>query len=221
MSQEIIHVYLMPGMAASPLIFEHIRLPENKFKVHKLKWFLPKKEEPLPSYASRMTKEIKHKNVVLLGVSFGGVLVQEMCKYIDVRKLIIVSSVKSKDELPAHMQIAKTTKLYKLLPTNLASRVDLLAKYAYGDNIKKRLNLYKMYLSVSDRQYLDWAIENMLNWDQEAYHPHIVHIHGDKDHVFPIKNISNPIVLKNGTHAMIIYKYRWFNDNLPEIILKG
>ena len=32
MSQELIRVYLMPGMAASPKIFEHIKLPENQFK---------------------------------------------------------------------------------------------------------------------------------------------------------------------------------------------
>jgi len=30
MDHEIIHVYLMPGMAASPIIFEYIKLPENR-----------------------------------------------------------------------------------------------------------------------------------------------------------------------------------------------
>lgn len=221
MSQDIIHVYLMPGMAASPLIFEYIMLPENQFKVHKLEWFLPESGETLSHYALRMTNEIKHQNSVLLGVSFGGVLVQEMVKHISVKKLIIVSSVKTKKELPTPMQIARDTKIYKLLPTNLASRIDLLAKYAYVDKIKKRLDLYKMYLSVSDQQYLDWAIENMLNWSQEDYDPDIVHIHGDDDTVFPIKNIENCITVKNGTHAMILYKYKWFNENLPHIILEN
>ncbi|MGC6430971.1 MAG: alpha/beta hydrolase [Jejuia sp.] len=221
MSQDIIHVYLIPGMAASPLIFEHISLPKDQFEIHKLEWFLPERNETLSHYALRMTKEIKHKDIVLLGVSFGGVLVQEMSKYISVKKLIIVSSVKSKNELPTPMQLAKSTKIYKLLPTNLASRIDLLAKYAYGDKIKKRLNLYKMYLSVSDQQYLDWAIESMLNWSQEDYNPDIIHVHGDDDSVFPIKNIDNCIIVKNGTHAMILYKYKWFNENLPSIILEN
>ncbi|MEW4924751.1 alpha/beta hydrolase [Algibacter sp. 2305UL17-15] len=221
MSQEIIHVYLMPGMAASPLIFEHIKLPKNQFKIHLLEWFVPVKNESLSDYAQRMAKHIKHENIVLLGVSFGGVLVQEMCKYVSVKKLIIVSSVKSVSELPKRMHIAKTTKVYKLLPTRLASSVDLFAKYAYSNKIKKRLNLYKMYLSVSDSKYLDWAIEQMLHWGQQKCTSEIIHIHGDKDAVFPIKNISNCITVKNGTHAMIIYKYKWFNDNLPRIILEN
>lgn len=221
MSQEIIHVYLMPGMAASPLIFENIKLPENQFKLHFLEWFLPEENETLSHYAQRMSKEIKHDDAVLLGVSFGGVLVQEMRKHIKLRKLIIVSSVKTQAELPKRMHIAKSTKAYKLLPTGLASRIDLLAKYAYGDKVKKRINLYKMYLSVSDSAYLDWAIDKMLNWSQLNAPSGIIHIHGDNDSVFPIKNISNCITVKNGTHAMIIYKYKWFNENLPRIILEN
>lgn len=221
MSQDIIHVYLMPGMAASPLIFENIKLPENQFKLHYLKWFLPEEKETLSHYARRMTTEIKHDNAVLLGVSFGGVLVQEMGKHIKLKKLIIVSSVKTQLELPKRMHIAKSTKAYKLLPTGLASRIDLLAKYTYGDKVKKRINLYKMYLSVSDRTYLDWAIDKMLNWNQLECLSDIVHIHGDNDSVFPIKNISSCITVKNGTHAMIIYKYKWFNENLPRIILEN
>jgi len=221
MSQEIIHVYLMPGMAASPLIFENIKLPKAQFELHYLEWFLPSTNETLIHYAEKMAQYIKHDNAVLLGVSFGGVLVQEMCKYLTLRKLIIVSSVKSKDELPKRMHIAKSTKAYKLLPTGLASRIDLLAKYAYGDKVKKRLNLYKMYLSVSDRTYLDWAIDKMLNWNQIECKFAITHIHGDNDSVFPIKNINNCITIKNGTHAMIINKYKWFNENLPRIILEN
>ncbi len=221
MNQEVIHVYLMPGMAASPLIFEHIKLPENQFQLHCLEWLVPMKNEPLEDYALRMTKNIVHKDIVLLGVSFGGVMVQEMAKHINVRQLIIVSSVKSKAELPKRMHFAKTTKVYKLLPTGLASSVDKLSRYAYGNKTKKRLNLYKMYLSVSDKVYLDWALEQMLNWQTANINMDIIHIHGDNDSIFPIKNIANCIKVKNGTHAMIIYKYKWFNENLPRIILEN
>ena len=219
MSKDIIHVYFMPGMAASPKIFEYIKLPEEQFEIHYLEWLIPLENEPLDSYALRLIKGIKHNNVVLLGVSFGGVLAQEMAKHIDVRKLIIVSSVKSKHELPKHMQIARATKAYVLLPTQLTSNIDLLAKYAFGTSINKRLELYKKYLSVNDSKYLNWAIKQMICWDQEVYSPKIVHIHGDNDVVFPLKNISNCIVINKGSHIMIINKYRWFNKNLPSIIL--
>lgn len=208
----------MPGLAASPKIFERIQLPEETFEIHLLEWFLPDKNESLEAYAKRMTLKIKHENSVLIGVSFGGILVQEMARIIPVRKTIIISSVKCKDELPMVMKLAKNTKVYKLIPTSMFSNVEFLLKYGVGEKVKERLTLYKMYLSVNDKKYLDWAIEHVLIWNRKEIDEKVVHIHGDADDVFPIKNIKNCIVVKGGTHAMILFKYKWMNENLPKII---
>ena len=221
MGQEIKHVYLMPGMAASPLIFEYIRLPESQFKLHFLEWILPLKGEALSAYALRISAHIKHENPILLGVSFGGVLVQEIDKHIAVEQLIIVSSVKTKHELPVKMQLARTTGAYKLLPTQLASKIDVLEKYAFGETMVKRLELYKKYLSVNDSYYLSWAIAQIVCWEQDTYREDIIHIHGDNDPVFPVKYIKNHINIKGGTHIAIINKYKWFNKNLPRLILNN
>lgn len=220
MSQQTIPVYLMPGMAANPSIFEYIKLPENQFTIYWLEWIIPLKNETISSYAKRMTLNIKHENVVLIGVSFGGILVQEMSKHINLRKLIIISSVKTKHELPRRMKIAKKTKAYKVLPTSLASNVDVLAKYAFGKTITKRMDLYKKYMSVNNKQYLDWAIEQVVCWKQETVIPGIIHIHGEKDSVFPYRYIKDCNTIKDGTHIMIINKYKWFNENLPKLILQ-
>ncbi|GAA4281131.1 alpha/beta hydrolase [Gaetbulibacter aestuarii] len=219
MSQELIHVYLMPGMAASPKIFQYIDLPKKQFEIHLLEWMIPTVNESLKDYAKRMSKHIKHDDIVLLGVSFGGVLVQEMLPFVSVKKLIIVSSVKCTEEIPPHMILAKNTKAYKLLPTQLASNVDVLAKYAIGKGVKKRLELYKTYLTVSDHKYLSWAIEKMVNWEHHSIIPGIIHIHGDRDSVFPMRYIGECYTIEGGTHTMILNKYRWFNTHLPKIIL--
>lgn len=218
MSPDLTHVYLMPGMAASPSIFEYIKLPETHYKTHWLEWQIPKQDETLHDYAKRMCNFIKHKDVVLLGVSFGGILVQEMSKIIKVKKLFVVSSVKSHHELPKRFKLLKVTKAYKILPTQLVSNIDLLAKYAFGETIKKRVDLYKKYLSVSDTAYLDWSIKQVVCWNQEQPNPDAIYIHGDKDVVFPHSCVGNCIVLKGGTHIMIIKKYKWFNENLPKLI---
>jgi len=219
MSQELIHVYFMPGMAASPAIFEYIKLPDHQFKMHYLEWTIPIVGELISNYAKRMTERIKHDKVVLIGVSFGGILVQEMSKHIDLFKLIIISSVKTKYELPNRMKLSRITKLYKLVPTRVVGSLEALAKYAFGNSVKKRLHLYKKYLSVRDKVYLDWAIEQVVWWNQEKNIPGIIHIHGDKDSVFPIYHIKDCITVQGGTHIMIINKYKWFNENLPKIIL--
>lgn len=219
MQKEIIHVYMMPGMAAEPTIFNRIHLPKDQFEIHWLEWMIPNNKESLESYAKRMIEKISHENIVLLGVSFGGVLVQEMSKYMKLRKLIVVSSVKSKHELPKRMKIAKFMKAYKLAPTQLLSNLDVLKKYAFNDTIVKRIDLYKTYLAVNDKRYLDWALEQMICWNQDEPIPGAIYIHGDNDAVFTHSCNDNTIVIKGGTHIMIIFKSQWFNENLPKLIL--
>lgn len=219
MATEKIHVYLMPGMAASPSIFENIVLSPERFEVHHLDWFLPDRGMSLKAYAQGMCERVKHPDPVLLGVSFGGMLVQEMARLIPTRKVLIVSSVKSRSELPKRMIFAKYTKVHKLLPTGLVNNVELLAKYAFGEPVTKRLHLYEKYLSLRDRYYLDWCIDQIVNWEQTVPPENLIHIHGEKDTVFPLANIRECLVVKGATHTMIIHRARWFNENLPGLII--
>jgi pimeloyl-ACP methyl ester carboxylesterase len=214
-----IYVYFMPGLAASTAIFERIVLPKALFEIVLLEWEIPLEKETLASYAKRMCLKVVHQNPVLIGVSFGGILVQEMAKWITVKKVIIISSVKSNAEFPRRLKIAKTTKAYKLIPTSLILNLENLAKFSFGKKINKRIQLYEKFLSVRDSNYLEWAVEQVVLWDRKEIDSKIIHIHGDLDDVFPIKNITNCIVLNGGTHIMILNKYKWFNENLPKIIL--
>ncbi|WP_091608921.1 alpha/beta hydrolase [Maribacter dokdonensis] len=220
MEDNKIHLYCMPGMAASSSIFEYLKLPKETFVVHLLEWDIPTKGISFTDYAKKMSEKVKEDNVVLLGVSLGGLLVQEMVKYIQVKKVIIVSSVKSRFELPKRMLFARYTSIHKLLPTGLVNNVELVAKYAFGESVTKRLSLYERYLSVRDKGYIDWCIHELVNWPQEVPCDNLVHIHGEKDTVFPMSNIAHCIPVKNGTHTMIIHRAKWFNENLPTIILE-
>lgn len=206
-------------MAANPSIFDGIVLPSTHFETHKLEWFVPDKGMTLSAYAKKMCSKIHHEDPVLLGVSFGGLLVQEMARHIKTPKVIIVSSVKHSSELPKRMLFAKYTKAHKLLPTGLVNNVELLAKYAFGETVTKRLELYEKYLSVRDKSYIDWSLDKIVNWKQTIVPENLVHIHGEKDAVFPMVNIKGCISVRNGTHTMIIHRAKWFNERLPAIIL--
>jgi pimeloyl-ACP methyl ester carboxylesterase len=214
-----IPVYFMPGLAASVAIFERIKLPADQFEMFFLEWEIPFEKETLVEYAKRMTLKIKHESPVLIGVSFGGILVQEMAGFVNARKVIIISSVKTNLEFPRRMIIAKSTKAYKLIPLSLVQNIESLAKFSFGKKVNQRLKLYEKFLSVRDKHYLDWAIEQVILWDRTVIDQNVIHIHGDLDDVFPIKYIKNSIVVTGGTHIMILNKYKWFNANLPSIIV--
>ena len=216
---KIVNLYCMPGMAASPKIFEFISLPKP-IKIHLLSWIPPLKDEPLTDYAIRMCERVTQTNPITLGVSFGGVLVQEMSKYLPGCQVVIVSSIKSKDELPLSMKMAKKTNAHKLLPMQWINNLDNLSLFVFGEGIQKRLALYQKYLSERNPDYLSWAIDSLVNWDKTEISNNIIHIHGEKDTVFPIKNLSHPFIKIKGGHAAIITQAHWFNKELSKILLK-
>jgi len=220
MSEMKTHVYFVPGLAAGKEIFKYISLPPDLYEIHILEWLIPDKQETLEAYSLRMSKKIKHSNPVLIGVSFGGIVAQEMSQFLKLKKLIIISSIKTKFELPKNLQIFKKTKAYKLMPINTILRSEYLLKLAIGPKTKKKLSLYQKYLSVRNKTYIEWSIRQIMNWNREESVDGIIHLHGDRDTVFSIQNIVDPIVVEGGTHVMIMHKAKWLSEELPILIEK-
>tara|TARA_B110001454_G_scaffold105801_1_gene99596 strand:- start:1287 stop:1946 length:660 start_codon:yes stop_codon:yes gene_type:complete len=214
-----IAIYLVPGLAAGPEIFENLNLSQDKYEIHYLEWKKPLAlDESISNYAMRMSEEVKEENPVLVGVSFGGIMAQEMSKFINTRKIILVSSIKTNHELPRRFKLAKFTKAYKLFPTNIVSNFEDYAKYFLGKSLKKKATTYTKYLSVRSKTYINWSISAVLNWQQDKSSQNIIHIHGTNDNIFPLKNIDNCITIKGGSHVMIITKAKKISKIIDQVL---
>lgn len=212
------HIYMMPGLAANSRIFENIKISNRRYQLYKIDWIKPKLDEDLKDYCKRLSIKIKHKNVIFLGVSFGGIIVQELSKIVETKKIIIVSSVKSHKEFPKLFKFAKHYDLDKPIPYSL---FDSLIKNSVKFKLNKfykRIDLAEKYLTEREEYYLKWAVDNLLRWKNDTVKPNLIHIHGTKDKIFPIKNIDNCIKVEGGNHEMIIIRAKWFNENLEKII---
>jgi pimeloyl-ACP methyl ester carboxylesterase len=217
--KEKIPVYFVPGLAAGKEIFNFIDLPKEKYSKHYIEWLQPKsRKEPLKDYVLRMSKKIKHKNPVLIGVSFGGIIAQEIAKIVRVRKVFIISSVKNRSEFPRRLRIIKALKIYRLFPAKAFKNINIFNQFAFGKAMSKKAVLYNKYLNVRDETYLRWAIRSVLSWNQKYTSDNIVHIHGSNDPIFPIKYIKNPIVIKGGNHAIILTKSKQISHLIKESI---
>ena len=208
----------MPGLGAGSKIFDTIRLDNDKFELHYLQWLIPEsQEESLRDYAKRLVNFIEHSQPVLVGVSFGGILIQEMSKIIDTKKIILISSVKNRDEIPMRLKALKTTKLYKLFPAKRISKTKSFPLLKFHKTLRKKIEMYDKYLNLRDRGYLKWAIYNVISWNQRSTNKDIIHIHGNKDEIFPIKNIKNCVKIEGGTHVMILTKGKRISSILESI----
>ncbi len=213
------HIYFMPGLAAGPKIFEYIRLPKDQYELHFLEWLLPETpNETLENYCKRLSKNITHKDPVLIGVSFGGMIVQELGKIISTQKIVVISSIKNNNEKPRYFVFMQKTKLYKLFPSGRISKMNGFPTFGLSKSLKRKLHLYNKYLGVRDKKYLDWAVYHVLHWRTKKNFKNLIHIHGSDDEIFPIKYIKNSIIIEGGTHAMIITKAKKISNTLEELI---
>lgn len=212
------HIYFVPGLAASTGIFDFIDLPSDQFTMHLIAWELPKENESLAAYCNRFKRHIVHDRPILIGVSFGGIVAQELAKQLDVEKLVIISSVKSTAEFPRRIRYAKPIQLHKALPTFLIEHIEWLFKYNFGIG-QKKLERYSRYLSVRNKKYLNWCFDKIVNWTQKVAAKDVIHIHGERDTVFPPKYIKNCIIIPDAGHAAIITHAKWINEHLPDLLL--
>ena len=194
-------IYCISGLGADEKIF--INLQVNGVELKFIPWLRPHKRETIHEYAKRMTGSIHDPSPVLLGVSFGGMIGIEIARQIPLKKLFVVSSIKSVDELPKWMKVAGSLHLNKFIPIRSYKFTEKIDNDRLGVSNKEERDLVRNYRKIADPVYLDWAIHQVLNWKNNWWPDHVTHIHGDKDKIFPIKKVRATHVIQGGTHLMI------------------
>ncbi|MBO9155248.1 alpha/beta fold hydrolase [Chitinophaga sp. GCM10012297] len=198
------HIYLISGLGADERVFSRLSFPED-CDVHYLPWINPLgPDEPIQEYASRLSRRILHPNPVLLGLSFGGMMSIEIAKQQPVEKVIIVSSVKHKEELPPYY-----SGMARLLLRNLPDRLlfgnrHYIVKLFMQSRSEEEKMLLKDYLRKRDFRYMRWALAAVLNWQNEWVPPSTVHIHGSADRPFPRRYVNPTHTIVKGGHFMVM-----------------
>lgn len=197
-------IYCISGLGADERAFSKLRVPGYELKV--IPWLMPEQNESIESYATRMRAGIEEEYPVLMGLSFGGMICTEIAKQVPVKKLIIISSVKSSDELPAWMKIVAKLRLHKIVPLKSSKLTEPIQNIILGAGSPEEKMIASEYRKNVNISYTNWAVNQAITWKNNWQHPATVHIHGDADRMFPIKNIKPDFTIKNGGHFMIMNK---------------
>jgi len=210
------HIYCISGFGADERVFSKLNFKEVEF--HFLPWFNPIKNETIEGYAKRMSESITHAEPVLLGLSFGGIMSIEIAKQISTSKIILISSIKSFREMPLWMRLTGKLKLDKVVPLKTFKLIERIENYNLGIENKEELKLVREYRSTISRQYTNWATHQIVNWKNEWIPENLAHIHGGRDHIFPIKNIKADYIIPDGGHFMIMNRAREVNAVIEKIL---
>lgn len=214
------HIYLIPGLGLDGRIFKHLDLKGHAVTI--LNWLEPYKNESLRDYAQRMANDIDNKDQnVLIGHSFGGILSQEIASFKSIQKVILISSIKSRDEHPLQWRIFKPLGLYRLMSKPLM--IDTVGLWgAMHDYVsKEEKQLFRHMANAHSHHYLRWAMKRLSEWNKPDFptSTEVIHFHGTNDKTFPYKLIQNPdYTIEEGGHFMVYRRASELNEILSSHI---
>lgn len=208
-------IYFISGLGADERVFQYLHLPGIE-KIY-IKWEKPFKNEHLADYAGRLIKQIDSSEpVYLIGISFGGIIAQEIAKQVNCAKVIIISSIKSPQEFSWPLKIVRLLQLHLIYPKALLKWSNrITANFYFSVQSKKEAQLLTKIINDTDLDFLVWAIHEIINWKTEIQTTPLLHVHGTHDRIFPASNLKDYLPIKNGGHFMIVNQA----EAISEIIL--
>jgi pimeloyl-ACP methyl ester carboxylesterase len=209
-------IYCISGLGTDERIFSKLRPVGYKLKY--IPQLLPDFQESIKSYAARLADYIREDNAVLLGVSFGGILGIEISKIKPLQKLIIISGIKSSNELPRWMKVAGKMKLNRVLPVRSYKFTEWIDNNRLGITTDEEKELARCLRQSADKAHMEWGVNEIFNWRNNWIPDNVVHIHGDKDRIFPVAKINADYIIKGATHLLVYNRADEVNKCICKIL---
>jgi len=210
-----VKVYLIPGIGSDGRLYDQMLATGMDAEV--LEWFTPLPDESFNDYIRRFAKQINTGgSFAIIGTSFGGIMAVELARILNPDKLIIISSVKCRAELPPYVRIGKYISLFRSSTGLMYNRVNrILLKILRLGIQQKFLDTVIEMSQNADEDFIRWAIDKVMKWENKNYPHRILHIHGTYDALFPIIFIKDCVRIEGGTHTMVIERA----DEINKLVL--
>ena len=211
------HIVLFPGLAADERLFSLLQLDLPAVKV--ISYLSPGKNESLSHYAQRIAATIPEQgNPIFIGVSFGGILAQEVAHYIPVRLIILISSISACSQLTAPLHLLRKFPVYDWLSESQLKKIVLWAGRSFTSKNTSETALFEAMVRDADIQMIRWGIRMTLHWEQKIIPANVIHIHGSRDRLFPASRIPADIIIEGGQHFMIVQRAGEIRTRLLQLL---
>lgn len=216
--QKDVNVYFISGMCYNCSVFDSLKLPKG-YRKNYIEWYVPRLDESLEEYSRTMAKGIDtSKPFILIGYSFGGIIIQEMEKFLSPVKSILISSFKNEKEIPMLFRAARRLDITERIPPRLYASTELMTevfnRFVYHMSNQELVQV----MTFIDPVYIKWAIRQITNWVPRN-NKHIYHIHGTDDQIFPYTLLHNVFPIEGGDHLMVMKKADVVSSIISSILL--
>jgi len=194
-------IYCLSGLGADARVFSKLIVPGYKL-VH-LKWLPFSKKDTLETYAIKMAELIDEADPVIIGVSFGGMLATEIAKRYNTTKTILISSAKTKGELPVYHGILRSIIINRLIPPFFLKIGNPVIYDMFGAHSSEERKMLSEVFKHSDGDIMSHAMKAIVLWENNMIPANLIHIHGTSDKIIPFENVKPDYVIEGGSHIMI------------------
>lgn len=193
-------LFLLSGLGADQRVYDFVDLSDHH--VHHIHWISPFSNEKLQQYARRLCQQITSANPVVIGVSFGGIMAMEIGKIIDTEKIILISSARTKRDIPLNFKITGKLRLHRTMPSSFMKSNNPVTSWLFGARTPKEKALLTTILQETNSEFLNWAIDKLVGWNNTDPLQNVIQIHGTSDKILPYTKANYTI--KGGEHLMIV-----------------
>lgn len=213
-------LYQISGLGANEKAFKNLRLHPD-FEIIYLPWLQPETDESLSHYAQRMAENINpNEDFVMMGLSFGGIITKEINQFLHPKFNFLLSTIKDRSEMPSYMRFSSHTGAHKIIPPSFLTSDGFLSYSVFRKMYSGKLMDLKEVFEYRDHDYLKWAMDRIVNWQNPAELKNYLHIHGDKDVVFPYSHIHNAHKIEGGSHVMVLNKAKKISELINQELVK-
>jgi len=209
-------VYFLSGLGADKTVFQLLDLSfcEPVF----IDWIGPRYNETLQQYALRIKEQYIPGDAIIVGLSFGGMLATEIAKCYPKTPVIIISSSKTKKEIPGLYRFGKYFPVYKWLPGGLQKFFMRNYENQFGVRSKKGKEIYQNVIKNANVSFNKWAVYALIHWENMVAPPNITHIHGTADRILPYKIVTCNYTIENGGHLIVMENAKEVSAILKKLI---
>lgn len=195
-------VYFISGLGADKRVFSELDLP-NINCVY-IDWVNPDMNDTVVTYSHKLLPQIDTTQaVILVGVSFGGMLATELTKVIPNCQTILLSSAPSMNQIPLIYKWLTQLKLPDLVPFAAFKTMTPMTYFYFGVTAQRHKELLKTVMQDTDEAFFRWAIKAITHWRNTNLPKNLYYIHGTKDRILP-KIPQDAITIDDGGHLMVL-----------------
>lgn len=209
-------VYFISGLGSDERVFSKMDI--GGFRKKNIKWIPPFESEDVVDYSSRLISQIKTDGpIILVGLSFGGIIAIELGKLLKNCTVILISSVSSVNYLPYYIKNEFLNKQIRKLPMSSIRKFSRLFYPIFGLKTKLSIQIIEEMVDDLDYNFVKWGIEVIGKWEGGLGSNLIHEIHGDNDRILPKKS-AKAIIIKGGGHLMVLEKSQLVSLHLNRIL---